>query len=126
MDELQTIREALESQAKVLEAIDGLSTVTENIKCNDLALEALSRLEARTAEMPDCGKIADRAMMKGAALEMDDSSTGNEWIEVKNRFSAEIGQYAYRYSEDIRKDRDYWKGFAIQFHDTIHKHIEGK
>ena len=51
MDELQTIREALESQAKVLEAIDGLSTVTENIKCNDLALDPTLGREAAGAEV---------------------------------------------------------------------------
>ena len=35
-----------------------------------------------------------------------------------------IGQYAYRYTEDIRKDRDYWKDTATAFHDAIHQHIE--
>lgn len=35
-----------------------------------------------------------------------------------------IGQYAYRYSEDIRKERDYWRKLAMDFHDAVHAEVE--
>jgi DNA repair exonuclease SbcCD ATPase subunit len=41
-----------------------------------------------------------------------------------NECAALIGQYAYRYNEEIRKDRDYWKHLAEAFHDAVHQHVD--
>lgn len=98
MDELQMIRKTL-WRAKDC-----------NVEGWDKALDALSRLEAREAEWPDLSKVIDKIMTKAAAL--DQSGTANEWIAAKDLAILEISQYAYRYSEDIRKDRDEWKALA--------------
>jgi hypothetical protein len=57
-------------------------------------------------------------------MEARDHTSPDEWIEARRIVGAEIGQYAYRYTEDIRKDRDYWKDTATASHDAIHQHIE--
>jgi len=36
-----------------------------------------------------------------------------------------IGQYAYRYSKEIRKDRDYWKGKIEALRADLDTIIEG-
>lgn len=103
MDELQAIREALEYCRDEL-----------NAHIAGSALAALSRLEARAAETPDA-----KAIIKA--------------IRIGNLSEAEagalIGHYARLYSEDIRKDRDYWKGIVKALHDVIDIHLknnEGK
>lgn len=87
MDELQTIREVLEEFAE-----DGPRPGLT------VALAALSRLEARAAEMPDV-----KAIIKA--------------IRIGNLSEAEagalIGHYARLYSEDIRKERDEWKQLSM-------------
>ena len=87
MDDLRTIREVLEEFAE-----DG---PRQGIT---VALEALSRLEARAAEMPDV-----KAIIKA--------------IRIGNLSEAEagalIGHYARLYSEDIRKERDEWKQLSM-------------
>ena len=98
MDELQTIREVLEEFAE-----DGPRPGLT------VALAALSRLEARAAEMPDTSKIVweiDRICNDPEHKAPNDSRV--------DEASALIGQYAYRYSEDIRKDRDEWRAFAVR------------
>lgn len=47
-----------------------------------------------------------------------------EYIETKYELPPEvaaamIGQYAYQYSEDIRKDRDEWKALALHFVNSV-------
>ena len=85
MDELQTIRKTL-WRAKDC-----------NVEGWDKALAALSRLEAIATEIPDTAKLA---------AQIRDDKIGD------NHAGMLIGQYAYRYSEDIRKDRDEWKALA--------------
>ena len=100
MDELQTIREALEYANSFGE---------EQTDIYSKALAALSRLEARAAEMPDTSKIVweiDRICNDPEHKAPNDSRV--------DEASALIGQYAYRYSEDIRKDRDEWRAFAVR------------
>ena len=113
MNELQTIREALEQ-------LDSWR--------QEGALEALSileaRMSARMSAMLDSSQIADLALNRGAAMEARDHTSCDEWIEARRVIGAEIGQYAYRYSEDIRKDRDYWQKTATAFHDAVHQHIK--
>ena len=94
MDELQTIREVLEEFAENGPR-PGLT----------VALAALSRLEARAAEMPDTAEIIEsiRGVFPHDGMLLSREECG-----------ALIGQYAYRYSEDIRKDRDEWRAFAVR------------
>ena len=63
------------------------------------ALAALSRLEALAAEMPDVKAII-KAIRTGNLSEAE--------------AGALIGHYARLYSEDIRKDRDDWRAFAVR------------
>ena len=107
MDELQTIREALK-------AFDDENFHNGNdCTLSSAALGAMERLEARAAEMPDASGLVRRIRgnIENVALTHSESA-------------AEIGQYAYRYSEDIRKDRDYWKKIAMAFHDAVHQHLD--
>jgi len=113
MDELQTIREAIKHLAAISAEVwqDGDKNKATS------ALAALSRLEDRALEMPDAIKIAAKAMGTGGI-------GSDRQIEALRELAAEIGQYAYRYSEDIRKDRDYWQKIAMAFHDAVHQHLE--
>ena len=115
MNELQTIREALEMANMNLIYIP--DPLDEKQKKVDKALSALAILEASEAEMPDTAKLIERIRRginpNGKGLPLSSAECG-----------AAIGQYAYRYSEDIRKDRDYWKSIAQAFHDAVHKHIK--
>ena len=115
MDELQTIREALRLMGALVQWSHHRQTMND-------ALEALSRLEVRAAEWPDLSKVIDKIMNKAVVL--DQSGTANEWIAAKDLAILEISQYAYRYSEDIRKDRDEWKAMAEQFSAVIMKKLK--
>ena len=42
-----------------------------------------------------------------------------------NECAVLIGQYAYRYSEEIRKDRDYWKGKVEALRKDLDSIVEG-
>jgi hypothetical protein len=49
-----------------------------------------------------------------------------EYIETEYEYSLEvcqaaIGQYAYRYSEDIREHRDEWKDMALKFVESVNE-----
>jgi hypothetical protein len=115
MDELQMIREALDLGHQLAEdhAFLGICAKTTE------ALAALSCLETLAAEMPDTSKIVweiDRICNDPEHKAPNDSRVDEAGVL--------IGQYAYRYSEDIRKDRDYWQKTAIAFHDAVHQHIE--
>ena len=93
MDELQTIREALEEFAE-----DGPRPGLT------VALAALSRLEARARTNIDTADIVER-IWKHELLPIDSAAL--------------IGQYAYRYCEEIRKDRDHWRKLVIDVYDTV-------
>ena len=108
MNELQTIREALGK------------LYAENAIVIGPALSALDILEAREAELPDTAKLIERIREP----RIFDLSIGPDYKMTSARAAAAIGQYAYRYSEDIRKDRDYWQKTAMAFHDAVHQHIE--
>ena len=76
-------------------------------------LEALVRLEAREAELVlDTAEIVER--IRGV-LPHDGMLLSRE------ECGALIGQYAYRYSEDIRKERDKWKALAEKFRDAVNE-----
>ena len=90
MDELETIRDALEYANSFGE---------EQTDIYSKALAVLSRLEARAAEMPDVKAII-KAIRTGNLSEAE--------------AGALIGHYARLYSEDIRKDRDDWRAFAVR------------
>ena len=94
MNELQTIRDALELGHQLAEdhAFLGICSKTTE------ALAALSRLEALAAEMPDVKAII-KAIRTGNLSEAE--------------AGALIGHYARLYSEDIRKDRDEWKQLSM-------------
>jgi len=114
MDELQTIRDALEYANSFGE---------EQTDIYSKALAALSRLEALAAEVPDAKEIIDEAMNLGAQEEEATFSI-RDWKKEESILAARIGQYAYRYSEDIRKDRDYWKNIVESCGDIIQASIE--
>jgi hypothetical protein len=100
MDELQTIREALVwIQDFGRSFVDNEAADRCASKARD-ALAALARLEALAGEMPDTAELAAR--IRGDKI-------------GDNHAGMLIGQYAYRYSEDIRKDRDEWKAMAEDF-----------
>jgi hypothetical protein len=99
MNELQTIREALEYCRSEL-----------NAHVAGPALDAIDMLEAREASFATAGEIANSII---------DNRAPDRTV-----CASLIGQYAYRYSEDIRKDRDYWKKTAESLHDAILQHIE--
>jgi hypothetical protein len=124
MNELQTIREALEYCRDELKA-----------HVAGPALEALARIVVREASF---ATAEDRA--KEVAETID-----NSMLRLDKQISTVYGpvtpprvqldkaiplisfamsQYAYRYSEDIRKDRDYWQKTAMAFHDAVHQHIK--
>ena len=116
MDDLQTIREVLEYYCEHAISMD--KDRIEN------ALAALSCLEARAAEMPDAIELVKK-IRQGKWHKLSFEIPPYFEIDLSDKKAAiEIGQYAYRYSEDIRKDRDYWKDTATAFHDAIHQHIE--
>jgi hypothetical protein len=96
-DELSVIREYIESMPR--------KSITDKAS-QSKALAALSRLEARAAEMPDAASLAN-------SIRFDDFDT--------NSAAALIGQYAYRYSEDIRKDRDAWRSLAADYAGAVSK-----
>ena len=121
MDELQTIREALEYCRDEL-----------NAHIAGSALDALSRLEASAASFATAEEIA-----KTVAETIDNSML---WLDKKIStvygpcnpprvqldkaiplISDAIGQYAYRYSEEIRKDRDDWRSLAEGWADAVIK-----
>jgi hypothetical protein len=97
MDELQTIREALEDYK-----------INKDWHLGEVALAALSRLEAFASEWPDAQEIAKR-VIEAAHQNIDTDEIDS------TEATALIGQYAYRYSEDIRKDRDEWRDLAKDF-----------
>ena len=103
MNELQTIREAAEKLEDVVMAPAGW-TIVDEIK------KALAILEAREASFATAEEIV------GSII---DNRAPDRAI-----CAALIGQYAYRYSEDIRKDRDYWKKTAESLHDALLQHVE--
>jgi hypothetical protein len=113
MNELQTIREALK--------LADNRAFEEGNDCGPfaLALEALDVLEAREASFATAGEIVD-------IIQEEIMEVGGEYIHKISSIEGEtlIGQYAYRYSEDIRKDRDYWKKTAESLHDAILQHVE--
>lgn len=103
MDELQTIRAYF----------DGIESAAYPYISPETALAALSRLEARAAEWPDTAELVDK-IREGRSID------NGEFIETEYDNSLDvcgtlIGQYAYRYSEDIRKDRDEWRDLAKDF-----------
>lgn len=69
-------------------------------------------------EQIDARKIVIKIMVGTNA----DAEHGLEVDTAK--YAALIGQYAYRYSEDIRKERDYWRKLAMDFHDAVHAEVE--
>jgi hypothetical protein len=107
MDELDKIRRALEwANARY----DETTMVLD-------ALEALTNFESRA--LLGEPEIIERIR----AMDRDPDSPG------KFRYGtpycgALIGQYAYRYSEGIQKERDYWKALAMDFHDAVHAEAE--
>jgi len=101
MDELQTIREALEDYK-----------INKDWHLGEVALAALSRLEAFASEWPDAQEIAKR-VIEAAHQNIDTDEIDS------TEATALVGQYAYRYSEDIRKDRDEWKKLSMDFLDII-------
>lgn len=112
MDELQTIREALEDYK-----------VNKDWHLGEVALAALSRLEARAAEWPDMTKIIGQI---DESIHYDKTFPSLEcWKTKEDTVSIIIGQYAYRYSEDIRKDRDEWKKLSMDFLDIIQGKLKG-
>lgn len=97
MDELQTIREALEYADSFGEEQTDIYTK---------ALAALSRLEARAAEMPEARRLISK-IRKGNEVD-----GVYQFSTLDREAAAMIGQYAYRYSEAVREDRDYWKSLV--------------
>lgn len=108
MDELQTIREALDSIANSWASRQGtdMENTLTNADAGSLmqAFAALSHLEARESEWPDTKAII-KAIRTG---NLSESEAG-----------AYIGHYAFLYSEDIRKDRDEWKALAEGYEEAV-------
>lgn len=141
MDELKQIRLALEAQRGTLDAVaDEKNPMTRNYQANSEALEALARLEAREAEMAvaptqtkeelqaaardycdgfDLAKIVDRIREQATPGTEGRGGWGYNLMDIE--CEALIGQYAYRYSEDIRKERDEWKALAEKFRDAVNE-----
>jgi len=110
MDELQTIRGALESIVSALVARKGTPdelkvSIYDTVALKD-SLAALSRLEAHAAEMPDTKGLIH-------LIKTEQIGDGDAGLL--------IGQYAYRYSEDIRKDRDKWRSLAADYAGAVSK-----
>jgi hypothetical protein len=99
MDELKVIREAIEDAAEC------------NLSSGEaaIALEALARLEAVAFEFKSADEVA-RDIVCTHYLDSEISEA-----------SASISRYAYRYSEDIRKERDEWKALATKFRDAVNE-----
>ena len=102
MEELKQIRKALEvSQRHYQENMAG-ADLPQDSPLLDKAFVALARLEAREAEITDAASIANDIFCDGfnAGRNIPHDHKG------PMEYAAIIGQYAYRYSEDIRKERD--------------------
>lgn len=128
---LLTVRAANEEErrdrdrigALVLTALDGLESGAAAGRC-PICKCAVDE-EGNGQHSADC--VDFRAtlgewykMRKGEALDAQGLANNIRFEDFDtDTAAAAIGQYAYRYSEDIRKDRDEWKAMAVQYADAV-------
>jgi hypothetical protein len=124
MDELQTIREALK-------AFDDENFHNGNdCTLSSAALGAIERLEARAASFATANEsakeIAETIDSSMLWLDKEISTVYGPCTPPRVQLdkaipliSDAISRYAYRYSEDIRKERDEWKKLSMDFLDII-------
>jgi hypothetical protein len=84
------------------------------------SLDALTNLESRA--LLGEPEIVERIRERSSPGTEGRGGWGYNLMDIE--CGALIGQYAYRYSEDIRKERDYWKKLAMDFHDAVHAEAE--
>jgi hypothetical protein len=109
MDELKQIRNYIEGCPR--------KSITDK-RDRSIALEALTRLEAQSY----LGGAEIVARIRSE--DINNPASPRLYRYGEPYCGALIGQYAYRYSEDIRKERDLWQGLAMQFHDAVHAEVE--
>jgi len=113
-DELRQIRELIDNAfvqlpQGAINARDGL----------EKAFTLINRLEASENDWQGTEIIISRIYN---SLQL--AKSAEEFKRAFDEGGALIGQYAYRYSEEIRKDRDYRKRLTMDFHDAVNAEAE--